>query len=59
MKRILWALSLLGALAGGLFAVVTIPLASGAPQEAAGAAMACALAIVPYVLARSWEEVSK
>jgi hypothetical protein len=36
---------------------VTIASASGAPQQAAGAAMACLIAIVPYVFARSIQEL--
>lgn len=44
-------LALLGAYLGGM----GVMNATGAPQEAAAAAVACALAIVPYVITRSVE----
>jgi len=53
MKTLLWALTLIGALLGGLVIVFTTLAAKGAPQEAAGYAMACALAVVPYVFTRA------
>lgn len=53
MKYILWAFTLLGALLGGLVIIFTIAAAKGAPQEAAGYAMACALAVVPYVFTKA------
>lgn len=53
MVRFLTAISLLGALLGGLVILGTLWQAGSAPQEAAGYAMACAFAVVPYVLARS------
>lgn len=53
MKNIIWIFPLLGALAGGVIILATMGLSKGAPQEAAGYAMACAFAVVPYVLARS------
>jgi hypothetical protein len=55
--KILWLLPILGALAGGLTIVSTISLATSAPQQAAGYAMACALAVVPYVLVRAVMEM--
>jgi hypothetical protein len=42
---------------GGFVGYVTIATASGAPQQAAGAAMACLIVIAPYVLARAIEGV--
>lgn len=53
MGRILFVLPLIGSLIGALVLVVSIGGASGAPQEAAGAAIAIALAVIPYVLCRS------
>ena len=46
---------LLGALLGGLQVINTSLSAESAPQQAAGMAMACAYAVVPYVFARSIE----
>ena len=53
MNRILWVLPILGSIAGLVVAFMTFTSSTSAPQEAAGFAMACALAVVPYVLARS------
>ena len=48
-----WLFPIIGAVFGGLTILFTMVGASTAPQEAAGYAMACALAIVPYVFARA------
>lgn len=53
MRRIVYLLPLLGALAGAFALLLTMAGARSAPQEAAGFAMACAFAVVPYVLARA------
>lgn len=57
--RFFWLISLVSALAGGLAAIAMISGATGAPQEAAGAAIACVIAIVPYVFARALSELSR
>lgn len=43
----------LGSLAATVVFLLTLGGATTAPQEAAGYAMACALAVVPYVFARA------
>ena len=43
----------MGSIFGFGVILTTLGAARGAPQEAAGFSMACALAIVPYVLARA------
>lgn len=48
---------MLAACAGGFVGFITIVGASGAPQEAAGAAIGCLIVIVPYVFARSIDEI--
>lgn len=53
MASFLAFFSLIGSLLGGIIILLTISQAGSAPQEAAGYAMACAFAVVPYVLARS------
>lgn len=53
LGRILWLLPVIGALIGGLVIVVTLGMSGGAPQQAAGFALACACSVVPYVLVRS------
>jgi len=51
--RLLWVLSLAGAALGGLQLVSVFTEAKSAPQQASGAAIALALAVLPYCLARS------
>lgn len=58
MKKIVWILPLLGSLLGGLVGVATALMADSSPKEAAGFALACALALIPYVLARSIGELT-
>lgn len=58
MRRLLWVLVILGVLAGGFVLFATMAMAKGAPQEAAGAALAVALAVLPYCLARAVGELS-
>lgn len=43
----------IGAVIGALFLFATFFIAKGAPQEAAMAAMACAFAVIPYVIFRA------
>lgn len=50
---ILWVITLLSSLLAGFVIVVTTAAGRSAPQEAAGYALACALAIVPYVFTRA------
>lgn len=58
MTKLLWVLAIFGALFGGLILLVGVSGASGAPQEAAAAAIAAAMAVIPYVLARAASELS-
>ena len=51
MVLLFWGLAILGALVGGLSLLMTWATAGSAPQQAAGAAMAAAVAIIPYCLA--------
>jgi hypothetical protein len=53
--RLLWLAVLLGALFGALTLALTNATASGAPQQAAGAAIAVGYGVLPYVLARAWD----
>ena len=50
--NIFWLIALLGSLVGGLIMVVTLSSSNGAPQEAAGAAIAVGFAVIPYCFAR-------
>ena len=49
----LWLFTLLGTCVSALIMFGTFVGAKGAPQEAAGYAMACAFAVVPYVFTRA------
>ena len=53
---VLWLIALLGSVAGALFLFMALA-AQGAPQEAAGAALAIAFAVIPYCLARAVEKM--
>ena len=57
-SRFFWSVSLITSLLGGIFGVIGILAANGAPQEAAAAAMGCLMAIAPYVLARAVDELT-
>ena len=57
MKIFFWVISLLSAIGAGMLLFFTIMSSNGAPQEAAGAAMSCAVAIIPYIFARAFEKL--
>lgn len=59
MRTVLWVGALMGALLGGVVLVGGILTSNSAPQEAAVAGIACACVGVPYVLARSWDEIAR
>ncbi len=59
MKTFCWVIALLGSIAAGAVFVEMMSVATSAPQEAAGAAIAVGIAIIPYVLARAVSELSK
>lgn len=51
MRTFLELLAILGVIVGGIVLLLTLAYASGAPQQAAGAAIAVAFAVIPYCLA--------
>lgn len=53
--KICWGITALAACIAALVFVSIMGEANGAPQEAAGAAMALAIAIIPYVFTRCLE----
>lgn len=59
MKKILWILTAIGSVLGGLLAFVGVAVAKGSPQEAASAAIGIAFAVIPYCLARAASEIGK
>jgi len=58
VSRGLWACAAAGAIMGGLDGFVGLAGAESAPQQAAAAAYAVALAVVPYVFARAFDEIT-
>ncbi len=59
MKKFFWLLTICGSLFGGLIVVVGVSGASGAPQEAAAAALGLSCAVIPYCLSRAISEIGK
>ena len=58
MKKFLWYITILGSLSGALVALAGVVRPTGAPEEAAAAAVGIALAVIPYCLARAASELS-
>lgn len=56
MKTVLWLLTVIGAVVGGMFLAGAFAEDS-APKQAASAAMAVAFAIIPYCLARARDKL--
>lgn len=54
---ILWFLTLLSTLLAALVVLFTTATGQSAPQQAAGYALACALAVVPYVFTRAAQAI--
>lgn len=55
--KFLWFITVLGAILGAITLVLGVMSAGGAPGEAAAAAIAVALAVIPYCLARACQEM--
>lgn len=58
LKKSVWRLEAFKTCPDRLF-TLTLAAATSAPQQAAGYAMSCALAVVPYVLARAMQGMTK
>jgi len=57
MKKTFWIITIIGAVLGTLTLLGTLFGSNGAPQEAAGAAIAVAFTVIPYCLARAISEI--
>lgn len=55
----LWICTLLASVLAGLVLVASVVGAKGAPQEAAGAAIALCVAVIPYVFTRAIEGIGQ
>lgn len=56
MKSLFYLLTILGGILGTFVLVVSAFSSAGAPQQAAGAAIAVALVAIPYCMARAFEK---
>jgi hypothetical protein len=59
LRRILRFGVIGGAIAGAVEGASGLYLATSAPQQAAAAGISCVWAIVPYVLARGFDEITR
>ena len=57
--RVMWLICLAGSVIGVGYGAITLTYATSSPQEAAGMAIAMAFAVIPYVLARAIQELSR
>jgi hypothetical protein len=57
MKRVSWIITLIGSAIGFFVLIITLFGSNGAPQEAAGAAIAVAFSVIPYCFARALSEM--
>jgi hypothetical protein len=53
-----WILVVITSSIGALMLLLTFAASNGAPQEAAGAALAIGMAAIPYCFARALTEIS-
>lgn len=54
-----WASTLICTCGAALYAAVALSAATGAPQQAAAAAIACAAVIIPYVFSRALDRITQ
>lgn len=59
MKAFCWVITIISCIIAGMVLLATFTSSNGAPQEAAGAAMAAAIAVIPYVFSRAVTELSE
>jgi predicted MFS family arabinose efflux permease len=57
LHALLWVGVLAGAALGACVLVLGLVSSAGAPQQAAAGAVAAALAVIPYVAARAFDEI--
>lgn len=59
MVKVLWILTIIFSIIGAVLFAGAMSSANGAPQQAAGAAMALCFAVIPYVISRAVSELKK
>ena len=57
--KLAWIASLLGGMTAAMIGYIALYVAEGAPQQTAAAAIACLVAVAPYVIARSVQELAR
>jgi hypothetical protein len=57
--KICWGITAFATLPAAICLLATFSGSASAPQEAAGAAMACAIVIIPYVFTRAIEGLAQ
>lgn len=58
MKTFCWVVTIVCCIIAGIVLLTTSIGSNGAPQQAAGAAIAAALAVIPYVFSRAIAELT-
>ena len=59
IETLLWIVTILGSILGVVILIGTLLSADGAPQQASGAAVSVALAVIPYCVARAVTELRR
>lgn len=59
IAKIVWSISLLCSLAGGVMGLMDFSRATSAPQQAAAAAFGCLISIAPYTFAKAVDAISR
>lgn len=57
--KLFWVVAIIGAFLAGGELLLGVMGATSAPQQAAAAGIACALAVIPYVFARAIDELNR
>ena len=57
ISKIFYGFTIIGCFMGGMVFITSINKATGAPQEAALAAMSLVFAVIPYCFARAFQEI--
>lgn len=57
MLPMLWAITVVATVVAAFIAMWSIVGATGAPQQAAGAAVALCVAVIPYIFTRCFERI--
>ena len=59
MRVALWTITVAGALCGALVLGSALVFGEGSAQRMGGGAIAVAMAVIPYVISRGWDELGR